>query len=233
MYIIFGYCPDSGSYFNVMPWRPAHKFDMKLQKTPLGLSSSNVNGGELDILGIVKMLGLGGDGKRKHMCSLVGGEGAPTQCPSNDCSGGTAKRVPKFCDSNKAQMLFWESEEFITRVQSYNDVEEFNENNFSIRRTINRIEREETYKEKKFRDLKEKLQVIWVLTLLADSWAGCCMNMAPSTIKYRLPKTWNEWKRVKRNTAIMTPVHYNLEAEKIIRHMIKDYIIEESTTESK
>ena len=41
--------------------------------------------------------------------------------------------------------------------------------------------------------------------------------MQPSRIKYRMPQNKDEWRKVKRSTCIKTPLHFDKEAERMIR----------------
>ena len=47
------------------------KYDMIMDCKPKGLSAQDVNGGELNILGVVKVIILTGDGGRKQVAFIV------------------------------------------------------------------------------------------------------------------------------------------------------------------
>ena len=66
-FIKFRMCPDSGSFYNVLPLALVTKYQMILDTNHKGLSATDVNGGELDIKGVVKMIILVGDGSRKQV----------------------------------------------------------------------------------------------------------------------------------------------------------------------
>ena len=53
-----------------MPLRLAKNMNMSFEEMPPGLAASDVNGGDLAIQGIVKVLVLGGDGKRKQIAFI-------------------------------------------------------------------------------------------------------------------------------------------------------------------
>ena len=57
-------------------------------------------------------------------------------------------------------------------------------------------------------------------------------SLARSTNKYRIPNSQEEWRRVKWSTMIETPVHYELEAEKITIQMVREDIIKEAIKET-
>ena len=82
------------------------------------------------------------------------------------------------------------------------------------------------------KEMKERLEREWTSKVLSDSLEGSCMDMPPSKIKYRMPKDRDEWRKVKRSTCIETPLHFDKEAERMIRQLLKDDIIEEAKTES-
>ena len=86
---------------------------------------------------------------------------------------------------------------------------------------------------KKLKEMKARMEKDWASRVLADSLEGSCVNMKPSTIKYRMPTTQEEWRKVKRSTATETHLNFNKEAEKMICQMLKEDIIEEVTKESK
>merc|ERR1711954_575669 len=104
---------------------------------------------------------------------------------------------------------------------------EYDEHGFNIVRTIQRIERENTEKGQTLKNMKERLEREWTSKVLSDSLEGSCMDMPPSKIKYRMPKDREEWQKVKRSTCIETPLHFDKEAERMIRQLLKDDIIEE------
>ena len=47
------------------------KFSMIMDTTPEGLSAQDINGGELNIMGVIKEIVLTGDGKRKQVAFIV------------------------------------------------------------------------------------------------------------------------------------------------------------------
>ena len=102
---------------------------------------------------------------------------------------------------------------------------------FNLMRKIQKIERAETEKERTLKEMKSRLKKDWTARVLADSLEGSCINMKPSKIKYRLPTTPEEWKKVKRSTSIETPLHFNKEAERMIRQLVKEDIIKEAKKE--
>ena len=69
-YVKLGFCPDGGSFFQVMPLGLAKNMDMRLEKTTPRLAASDANGGDLVIEGLVKVLVLGGDKQQKEI-SLI------------------------------------------------------------------------------------------------------------------------------------------------------------------
>ena len=70
-YIKFRMCSDSGSFYNVLPLAIVRKYNMLLDSNHKGLSATDMNGGDLDIKGVVKMLMLVGDGSRKQVSFIV------------------------------------------------------------------------------------------------------------------------------------------------------------------
>ena len=94
------------------------------------------------------------------------------------------------------------------------------------------MERTESEKEKTLKKMKSRLEKKWTARVLADSLEGSCINMKPSKIKYRLPATPEEWRKVKRSTSIETPLHFDKEAERMIWQLIKEDIINEAKKES-
>ena len=126
----------------------AQKYDTKLEKTPPGFSKNKMNGGELDILGLVRVIVLGGDGKRRQIsficCDFPKGKEPllnekamislgilPQGYPSHDHLTGT------LYDGNKVQMIFSDGEQFIKKLQTEEDEREYNEHRFLIKRAIN------------------------------------------------------------------------------------------------
>merc|ERR1712081_76441 len=57
-------CVDTGSYFNVLPLALVEKLGIPMSSNTSGLSATDVNGGSLNIKGVVSMLVLVGDGGR-------------------------------------------------------------------------------------------------------------------------------------------------------------------------
>ena len=94
---------------------------------------------------------------------------------------------------------------------------EFHEHGFNIKKTIQRIERESTEKGRTLKEMKERLEREWASKVLSDLFEGSCINMQPSRIKYRMPKDKDEWRKVKRSTCIKMPLHFDKEAERMIR----------------
>ena len=82
------------------------------------------------------------------------------------------------------------------------------------------------------KEMKERLEREWASKVLADSLEGSCINIQPSRIKYRMPQNKNKWRKVKRSTYIETPLHFNKEAEHMIRQLLKDDVIKEAKAES-
>ena len=109
---------------------------------------------------------------------------------------------------------------------------EFNELGFNIRKTIQRIERESTVKGRTLKEMKERLEREWASKVLADSLEGSCISIQPSRIKYRMPRNKDKWRKVKRSTCIKTPLHFDKEAERMIRQLLKDDVIEEAKAKS-
>ena len=64
-------CSDSGSFYNVLPLALLTKFQMLLDMNHKALSAKDMNGGDLDIKGVVKMIILVGDGTRKQVSFIV------------------------------------------------------------------------------------------------------------------------------------------------------------------
>ena len=60
-FIKFHMCSYFGSFYNVVPLALVKKYQMLLDTNHKGLSATDVNGGDLDIKGIVKMIILVGD----------------------------------------------------------------------------------------------------------------------------------------------------------------------------
>ena len=82
------------------------------------------------------------------------------------------------------------------------------------------------------KEMKERLEREWASKVLADSLEGSCISMQPHRIKYRMPRNKDKWRKVKRRTCIETPLHFNKEAEHMIRQLFKDDVIKEAKAES-
>ena len=70
-YIRFRLCADTGSYYNVLPLALVEKFSMNMNLNHTGLTATDVNGGDLDIKGVVTMVILVGNGSRKRVSFIV------------------------------------------------------------------------------------------------------------------------------------------------------------------
>ena len=112
--------------------------------------------------------------------------------------------------------IFSDTESFVSSLGEEREEADDDELGFTVRRAIQRIGRAETEKEKLLKEMKSRLEKDWTSRVLADSLEGSCINMEPSKIKYRLPATPDEWRKVKRTTSIETPLHFNKEAKRMI-----------------
>ena len=64
-------CSDSGSFYNILPLALVNKYSMNMNSNHTGLTAMDVNGGDLDIKGVVTMVILVGDGSRKRVSFIV------------------------------------------------------------------------------------------------------------------------------------------------------------------
>ena len=162
-------CPDSGSFYNMLPLALVTKYQMILDTNHKGLSATDVNGGELDIKRVVKMIILVGDGSRKQVsfivCDLPSGKEPHLNVETSIALGFLLGQFPeldytsgKRYEDGDIIHLFEDSETFDTGADGGKEDPEFDELGFNIMRTVQRIEHEQTEKGKTLRETKERLE---------------------------------------------------------------------------
>ena len=98
--------------------------------------------------------------------------------------------------------IFSDTDSFATDLGEGSEEREYNVLGLNLMRTIQNLERAEKEKEITLKKIKSRLEKEWTARVLADSLEGSCINMKPSEIKYRLPTTPEEGRKVRRSTSI-------------------------------
>ena len=136
----------------MMPLWLVRKMGKLLEETPPGLAASDVNGGELKIEGVLKVIILGGDKQRNLVsfiaCELPEGKEALVNVLTMITLGVLPEGYPhhdfltgRGYDSDDIQIVMSESEQFIQKLYTEEEDEETDGHDFRISRNVCKIEK--------------------------------------------------------------------------------------------